>query len=273
MLISLSPQQHVPAHFDHVRRELEAAGYTCVGVDLPGNTAQPRVDGRLVGIDDDVAAVRQAVVDQLDSGSGSGSNVVVVTHSYGSIPGTAALAGLGAEARELEGKSTSVTNVVVIAGFLLPAGTTMLAVMGGQLPPQYLHEGDTTLPFNGPGAIQVLYNDINPLEAQKAIWRLKPQSYGINTSPVPDQAAASKDVPVSYLLCSDDRAVPWVAQTATVAGFRAAGRDVYAEVAPSGHSPFLKVPGATARFVRKVAGEDLVTGFEVFRASGSEGED
>ncbi|EME80646.1 uncharacterized protein MYCFIDRAFT_198816 [Pseudocercospora fijiensis CIRAD86] len=251
--------KHVPAHFNHVREELKKEGYNCVGVELPGNTHNPRKDdGQLIGIADDVAAIRKVVLLELDSGT----NVVVVTYSYSSIPGTAALADLNLSARKAARKKTGIEAVVIISGFLLPAGTTMFEVMGRQLPPQYFHEHDVTLPFNGPGAIHILYNDLEHNEALKAVWKLKPQSYGINTSPVPDQLAGMKDTPLYYLLCDNDNAVPFEAQKATVQAFRANSVKVYAAVAPSGHSPFLKLPVETARFIQKAAGhESIETGF------------
>jgi hypothetical protein len=102
-----------------------------VGVNLPTNTRDPLVDGRLLDIEDDVAAIRAAVTNQLDTGI----DVVVVTHSYSSIPGTAALTGLSLKARKTAGKSNGVIGVVIISGFILPPDSTMLTIMGGQLPP------------------------------------------------------------------------------------------------------------------------------------------
>ncbi|TIA62664.1 hypothetical protein D6C76_09952 [Aureobasidium pullulans] len=137
---------HVSAHFSHVIEKLEDQGYVCLGVSLPTNTRDPLVDGRLLGIEDDVAAIRAAVTNQLDAGN----DVVVVTHSYGTVPGTAALTGLNIKARKTAGN----TNGVVGAA---------------NLPPQYLLETNTTLPFAGPGAIDILYNDIDHNEALKAV--------------------------------------------------------------------------------------------------------
>jgi pimeloyl-ACP methyl ester carboxylesterase len=204
-----------------------------------------------------MAVIRNTIVSQL----GAGRDVVVVTHSYGCIPGLAALAGLDSATRQASGQDNGVKAVVMIAGFLCPPGNTMLAMMGGQLLPQYLYEGDTTLPFNGPGAIHMLYNDIEINEALKAVWRLKPQSYGINTSIIPDQLAGLKDIPLNFLVCKIDNATPLDMQTTSVQGFRNAGVEVYAEVAESGHSPFLNFPDETARFVRRAAGEEMETGF------------
>ena len=257
---SLTPSKHTPAHFYKVAKLLETAGYTCVGIELPCNSSSPYIDGRLVGIDDDMAAIRKTVLSQLETGH----DVVVLTHSYGCIPGPAALAGLDIGTRSADGQSNGVKAVVMIAGFMCPPGNTMLAMMGGQLLPQYLHEGDTTLPFNGPGALHMLYNDVETNEALKAVWKLKPQSYAVNTSIIPDQLAGLKGIPLNFLLCSKDNATPWEAQTGSVRGFRGAGVEVYAEVAESGHSPFLNFPDETARFVRRAAGEEVESGFGVY---------
>lgn len=231
-----------------------------MGVNLPTNTRNPLVDGRLLGTEDDVVAIRAAVTNQLDTGN----DVVVVTHSYSSVPGTAALAGLSLKARKTAGETNRVVSVVIISGFILPPGSTMLTIMGGQLPPQYLLETNTTLPFAGPGAINILYNDLDHNEALKAVWKLEPQSYGVNTSIIPDQVVGITGIPVSYLLCEDDRAVPFIMQIAAVEALREKGVHVYKEVAKSGHSPFLKMPEETARFIRKAAGEDIETGFSQF---------
>ncbi|CAK1356520.1 uncharacterized protein RHO25_012339 [Cercospora beticola] len=258
---------HVPEHFNKVRVELETAGYRCVGVELPANTLNPVIDGRLLDISDDLQAVRKAVLAELDTHSTT--DVLIVTHSYGSIPGTAALSELSVPARKASGQSNGVAGVVIISGFLLSPGLTMLDAMAGKLPPQYHVENDTTLPFAGPGAIHILYNDLEINEALKAVWRLKPQSYGVLTSKMPDQVAGLKGVPVSYLMCSKDNAVPWAAQEGTVKGLKAAGCQIGSvEVAEAGHSPFLSLPAETARFIRRAAGEeDIKSGFEAFEAA------
>jgi hypothetical protein len=189
---------------------------------------------------------------------------VVVTHSYGCIPGPAALTDLSTTTRKSDNHTGGVKAVVMIAGFFCPPGGTMLDAMGGKLLPQYLHEGDTTLPFNGPGAIHVLYNDLEINEALKAVWILKPQSYGINTSVIPSQVEGLKGIQLNFLLCRNDNATPWEAQTGSILGFRGADVEVYAEVAASGHSPFLKFPEETARFIRRAAGEAIESGFVVY---------
>ncbi|THX25512.1 hypothetical protein D6D10_09895 [Aureobasidium pullulans] len=238
---------HVPAHFNHVIEKLEDQAYVCVGVNLPTNTQNPLVDGRLLGIEDDAAAIRAAVMSQLDTGN----DVVVVTHSYSSILGTAALTRLSLKARKIAGNTNRVIQ---------PCSPSWAA----SFPPQYLLETNISLPFAGPGAINILYNDLDHNEALKAVWKLEPQSYGVNTSIIPDQVAGITGIPVSYLRCEHDRAVPLAVQNAAVEALREKGGHVYKEVAKSGHSPFLKMPEETARFIRKAGGEDIETGFSQF---------
>jgi hypothetical protein len=67
-LTDLIPPKHVPAHFSKVTKLLENAGYECVGVELPCNSTEPYIDGRLVGIDDDLAVIRKTVLSQLEAG-------------------------------------------------------------------------------------------------------------------------------------------------------------------------------------------------------------
>lgn len=74
---------------------------------------------------------------------------------------------------------------------------------------------------------------------------------------------------MSYLLCSEDNAVPWEAQTGMIRGFREGGVEVvHTRVARSGHSPFLRVPQETAGFVRMVAGEGVECGFQELSGDG-----
>lgn len=243
-------------------KELEAAGYAVVGVNLPGNSTT-LISSRPANMQDDIDAVRFTILTQLET-----NNVLLVTHSYSSIVGSAALTDLSTSARNAAGHKTSVIALIIISGFLCPTGVTMVDLMGGKLAPQYLlsEDGLSTLPFAGPGAVHILYNDLDHNEAAKAINKLVPQSYACTTSLIPDQIAAMKGVPLSYLLCSEDHALPWEAQVGMVKAFREKGVEVkYTQVARSGHSPFLRFPRETARFVRLVAGESVETGFEELR--------
>ena len=69
----------------------------------------------------DVTLIRDTVTKSLDDGK----NVIVVMHSYGGIPGSAALKGLGKTERSKAGKETAVLRLVYVCSQLLREGERM----------------------------------------------------------------------------------------------------------------------------------------------------
>ena len=115
----------MPAHFSLMQRQLEDAGYSCIGVDLPANNVKEGCnEDELPVVNDDINAVRSVVLDQLESDR----NAVLVCHSYGSIVGSAAVASLSRDERRANGTPTYVQHIVFLAGFLVPANTAPLAL-------------------------------------------------------------------------------------------------------------------------------------------------
>lgn len=64
--------------------------------------------------------------------------------------------------------------------------------------------------------------------------------------------AAYQDVPVSYLLCEQDNALPFSAQQAMVG---IGGPNVVPHVCAAGHSPMLSMPDKVVDVIRGAAGE------------------
>lgn len=64
-------------------------------------------------------------------------NVILVTHSYSSIPGSAAAMGLSKAERAAQGKETAVLGQIFIAALLVAGGDgkDVVAAFGGHLPP------------------------------------------------------------------------------------------------------------------------------------------
>lgn len=111
-------------------------------------------DERLVGIEDDGAAIRTTVLAQLDSSKNGSRHTLIQLDPRNSrtFKPHQSCANRVPDCRHR-------ATVTISASFLLPTGTTILQITGGQLPPQFLLAGDKTLPFNGPSAIHILYND------------------------------------------------------------------------------------------------------------------
>lgn len=65
-------------------------------------------------------------------------------------------------------------------------------------------------------------------------------------------------VPVSYLMCEDDHAVPVEVQKSVIARMREeSGREVDVQTCKAGHFPSVSCPEQVARVIREAAGEYL----------------
>jgi pimeloyl-ACP methyl ester carboxylesterase len=109
---------HTPSCFELVATRLKAAGYGYIGVSTPSVRKEPPFpkDGG-----EDTEAVRAA----LNTAIGDGNDVLVVMHSYGGFPGSAACKGMSKEDRAKEGKKGGVVRLVYIASFAVPEGTNL----------------------------------------------------------------------------------------------------------------------------------------------------
>ncbi len=84
---------------------------------------------------------------------------------------------------------------------------------------------------------QVFYQDLSPDEQRHWASQLKPR--GTVTQYNPLTQVAYKDIPVSYLFCESDQALPLGLQKMMVEN---CGVDVQEFTCSSGHSPFLSQP-------------------------------
>ena len=202
----------------------------------------PRLDGPYVLVDnpsvsrsdatlaDDVANVRRAL-DAIDG------PVVLVGHSYG-----------GAIISEA-GVHDAVRHLVYVTAFALDVDESVMqnALEGGAAGPL-----DDALRFDGDvvtlepgGAIAAFYHDCGDAVARDAVARLRPQAIGALSGTA--RAAAWRQKPSTYVVCTDDRALSPALQRSAAARVR----DVV-EVDAS-HSPFLSRPDALADLLRQLA--------------------
>ncbi len=181
-------------------------------IELPSN------DGRS-GLADDAAAVRDAV-------AGMGEPTVVVGHSYGGVAiseGAAGAAGL-----------------VYLCAFMLEVGESLLDAMQHELP-DWIAVDEAAGSHLAQRTEEVLYGDCTPEQAAFAAGLLRPQS--VAAIATPQTAAAWHDVPSTYVICEQDRAVPPPAQEAMAARAGTVHR------LPASHSPFFSRPDEVTRIV------------------------
>ena len=241
---------HRPVHGEKLAAVMEAHGYRMVSVALP-SSVEPGAE-----IPDDcqpdVDVIRKAVLEELDNGL----DVIVVTHSYGGIPGTSALRGLDAASRKKAGFNTSVAALAGMATFFVPEGCTVLEGQEPNSPSIADPNIKAALPLKDPGPIHTFYHDLAKDEAERYAAALRPMSLPALMSP--NQFAAYEVIPTHYLLCTEDRAILYNGQRRMTQRIKNAGSFIRVETVKCGHSPFLSMPERTAEFLRRTAGEQIL---------------
>ena len=191
---------------------LDAASVPIVAVDLPS------VSHASATLHDDADYVRGA----LDSITG---DAVLVGHSYG-----------GAVISEA-GVHPAVAHLVYLTAFALEVGESPAenALTGGDGPSDLVAAidfGDGVLTIDPERAVAAFYHDCTPEIASAAVERLRPQSLLALGGKV--DAAAWREKPATYVVCTDDRALPVALQRSNAARI---GNSIDW---PTSHSPFLE---------------------------------
>lgn len=185
---------------------------SCGEGDVPGGTDGP-------GLAEDVAAVRRVLQD-------GDEPTVVVAHSYGGIVTAEAAAGVDA-----------VRHLLLVSSYLPEVGQS-LSDFGPDAPAPFLDVDPAAGTFRVRPELLVdtFLADCDPDVAEQALDHLAPQSVRVTGQPV--GAAAWRQVPSTYLVCTQDRGTPAERQRAY-----ARRADHVVEI-DAGHHPFLSRPEA-----------------------------
>jgi pimeloyl-ACP methyl ester carboxylesterase len=200
--------------WERVVEHLDRLGVASTAVELP-----------LEGLAADVEAVRRAI---LAAGPGS----VVVGHSYGGLVITEAAAGV-----------VGIERLVYIAAHMLDVDEDRVEILVRHRSPvlaalQVTDEGTVVDPAR---AREVFYGDSDDETVARAIPRLRLMRPGPDVEP--RARPAWKTTPSTYVVCTNDGALPTVAQREM-----AARADEVIEW-PTDHSPFLTRPREVAELL------------------------
>ena len=212
--------------------ELGALGHEARAIDLPSHGDDP-TPVEAVTLED----YADAVLGALDAPT------VVVGHSMGGYPIT----------RAAEKDPTNIARLVYLCAYTPWEGLT-LAQMRMRAPTQPLlpairmDASGAFFTFDRAMAPALFYHDCPPGAVDFALARLCPQAKAPSETVVA-LTARSQSLPRSYILCTQDGAIPPEFQREMAARF--APDDVY-EMDTS-HSPFLSAPGALARLIDRIA--------------------
>jgi len=200
-----------------VVEELDGLGVSSHAVELP-----------LTGLADDAATARAAIESAIDR---SGPGVVVVGHSYGGLVISEAAAGID-----------GVGRLVYLAAFMTEEGEDELSILAAHDSPV---PGAVVVADGGAGidpakAHALFYGDSDAATVAEIVPRLRPMrgvGGGLTGTP------AWKFIPSTYVVCTEDGALPPMAQREM-----ATRADAVVEWSTD-HSPFLTRPGELAALI------------------------
>lgn len=198
---------------------------------FPTATAELASVGPVPGLttwDQDILNIR-TVVQSLTT---AGKNVILIAHSYGSLPAGEAIKGLLASDENKPGTG-GVIHFIYISAFVLPPSTSLMDALGGKDLP-WFSVSPSKLEVTPLDPATIFYNDLPSQEQQRHVAALETFSYQMFFQKT--TWAPYREVPCSYVFCTEDKAIPLGVQRGMVEGVGGRWREWTVE---AGHSPFL----------------------------------
>lgn len=210
---------------------LRALGHQAQAIDLPSHGSDP-TPPEAVTLDDYAQAILAALEPE----------TILVGHSMGGYPITRAAA--------LD--ATRIARLVYLCAYTPWTGMS-LARMRFEAPTQPLLPAirvaadERTFTFDPALSPDIFYHDCPEGTAGYALPRLTPQPVAPNGTPV--DMDGTPDLPRSYILCEEDRAIPPEFQEIMAERFAPEDRHRL----PCGHSPFFAMPDRLAALLDSIA--------------------
>ena len=116
---------HSPVHYERLFSQLSLSGYPIFSDRLPScGSTNPQIET----VAGDADYIRETLLlPQIDAGK----DVVLVMHSYGGCPGSAAAAGLSKAAQMAAGKQGGIIGLIFMCGFIAHEGESLLSTLPG----------------------------------------------------------------------------------------------------------------------------------------------
>ncbi|KAL0939887.1 prolyl aminopeptidase protein [Colletotrichum truncatum] len=197
---------------------------------------------------DDVAEIVKVVSDLLEKGK----QVILLTHSYGGIPGTQSLQQLSRVSREAAGKAGGIDKIIYLTAIVPPVGVGNFDFLGTNVP-DFLTVDDDYMRITPEGTASLTFSDLPPGQALEAAKQMSEHS----TPSFKEKLTypGYNDVEVHYIVCEEDRLVLPEHQLAMVEFLKGStGRDINVHKLQSGHAPVASQPENLAKIVAEICG-------------------
>ncbi|KIW95182.1 uncharacterized protein Z519_03766 [Cladophialophora bantiana CBS 173.52] len=244
--IVIVPGSFSPASFyTNVVDALHAHGYEAIVQTLPSSSRSPLNDERPATMEEDADLFRQIVQDLADQGK----DVVIVTHSYGGIPGTECSRELSKAKRRAIGKEGGISRFVYVTSVVPTPGNSLKDLMGDLVPSFLQVEGDFMSHVIEESA-KLTFSDLPFEEAKEWVKRMPYHSAlsfdGKLTYP------GYNHIPVSFIICEKDVILPPEFQRSVIDGIeRESGKKVDVHMLNTGHCPNASAPEDLASVIIK----------------------
>lgn len=244
---------HTPASYSKLASALRATGFEVHVPRLPtcNEARPPNAD-----LADDTNLIRSYI----ESLVLAGRIVVPIGHSYGAQVMTNALCGLGLETRSSQGLKGGVSNLIYMAGYILPEGISTFDKNKEFSKLEDVHlvfdmaEDNTMVLRNAPLMMGLRDPGIDEAEIEEYLktlcrWNAKGMMQ-------PIEQAAWREIPVAYIYAASDLSIPIYAQQSMVESVEKAlestGRTAQTFEVESGHCPHFTATQEVVDAVNKV---------------------
>jgi pimeloyl-ACP methyl ester carboxylesterase len=244
------PGSFSPAYFyDTTISQLSTHGYSALTVSLPSVSRHPNAAPATLA--EDAAHIHSVTAKLADEGK----DIILAVHSYGGIPGTESARDLAKADRQTKGLTGGIVRLVYYAAFLPEEGQSLRDITGATPESVPMEDGymiiDEQLkaiyaPF--------VYSDMPVEEGLEWFSMMKEHSSvsfdGKLTYP------AYKYIPVTYLVCEDDKVIaPELQRKMVETARKHSTMDIDIVSCTAGHGVNISMPKAVVEIIRMAAGE------------------
>ncbi|KAI9035553.1 alpha/beta hydrolase [Aspergillus affinis] len=194
------------------------------------------------GLTEDAHRFRQVISDLADKNE----RLVLLGHSYGGMVISATCTDLGFQERQDAGKPGGVICLVYMAAFVAERGKNLKDMVGGQLWPWMLVDGDYVRLDPSVDLVQDVPEEIKASRAKHLLPHICLRSFTEEGTEEPWHT-----IPSAYIICDDDLALPPAIQDSMIKSL------VHPRVfrLNSGHSPFLSMPTEMADILFEICSQ------------------
>jgi pimeloyl-ACP methyl ester carboxylesterase len=234
-LIFVHGAWHTPECWSKVIPAFKQQGYRCFAPQLDFcGTSQPV---------DSLASTIQQIQTLIAEETTLGNDVVLINHSFGGSVGCSSVKGFTQkDPTRLTPNSGKVIGIVQLCAFMPQPNLSLYDMI--DISKAFHHTGPDGWEVIDQKPEALFYNDLPPEDVSYWTSRLQKHSSATFKDSV-NIYPGWADVPVSYIFCQKDGAIPVQIQQAMVQGAKEAGANITTMSLGTSHSPFLSEPEET----------------------------